>query len=371
VQDQARRKFLSAGGAAAAGVLAGCSAPQDQQATAASGKTYKWKMVTTWPPNMPVMQEGAELLAKWVGEMSGDRLQIKVYPAGAMVPALQVFETVSGGVAEMGHGAAYYWAGKVKAAQFFTAVPFGLNAQGMNAWLYDGGGLELWREIYAKYNLVPFPAGNTGVQMGGWFNKEINATSDLEGLKMRIPGLGGAVIKAAGGAPQNTAGGEIYTNLERGVIDATEWIGPYHDAIQEFHRVAKFYYYPGWHEPGPVLECTVNKAAWESLPPDLQAIVEAAAARVNAWMLAAFEARNNAALENLVAEHKVVVKKFPDAVLAEFKRLTDKVIAEQIAEDPDSQRVYEAFDKFRKGLGAWGQYSERAYHDLPGVGKDG
>ncbi len=235
-------------------------------------------MVTTWPPTLPILQDSAKLVAKWVEEMSEGRMKITVYGGGELIPSLEVFEAVTQGVAEMGHGASYYWAGKAPAAQFFGSVPFGMNAQQMISWLYSGGGLQLWEELYAPLNLVPMPVGNTGPQMGGWFKREINSPSDLQGLKMRIPGLGGDVIKRAGGSAILSALGEIYTNLERGVIDAAEWIGPYHDYLQGFHKAAEYYYYPGWQEPQTVTELMINKSAFDALPPYLQNIIRTAAA---------------------------------------------------------------------------------------------
>ena len=205
-----------------------------------SQKKYKWKMVTTWPPNFPVLGEACNHFAQWVEEMTDGQISINVYGGGELIPALECFEAVSSGAVEIGSGASYYWAGRSPATQFFTTVPFGMNAQQMNSWLYCGGGQELWKELYAGYNLVPFPAGNTGVQMAGWFNKEINTIEDFKGLKMRIPGLGGKVLERAGGSAVLSAGSEIYTNLERGVIDATEWIGPYHDYNMGFHKIAKY-----------------------------------------------------------------------------------------------------------------------------------
>ena len=327
-----------------------------------SQKTYRWKMVTTWPPHFPVMGEGADFLAKWVDEMSGGRLNIQVYGGGELVPPLQAFDAVSQGSAEMGHGASYYWAGKVPAAQFFAAVPFGMNAQQMNAWLYGSDGLKLWEEVYADFNLVPMPVGNSGTQMGGWFNKEINSLSDVKGLKMRIPGLGGKVIAKAGGAAVLSAGGEIYTNLERGVIDATEWVGPYHDYKMGFHDIAKYYYYPGWHEPGTVIELFVNKAAFEKLPKDLQRIIQTAAYRSNMWMLSEFESKNNFYLEKLIKEHNVQLKRFPKDVLASFKNYSREVIDDVTTKDPASRRVFESFDKFRKQVASWAEISEKVYH---------
>ena len=281
-------------------------------------QTYQWKLVTTWPKNFPGLGLAPENFAKNVERMSNGRLKIKVYGAGQMVPALEVFDAVSQGTAEIGHGAAYYWKGKIPASVFFTSVPFGLNAQEMNAWLHYGGGLELWREVYEPFNLIPFAAGNTGVQMAGWFNREIKSMEDIRGLRMRIPGLGGEVISRAGGLAVNIPGGELYTSMQTGVIDATEWVGPYNDLAFGFHQVAKYYYYPGWHEPGPTLELIINKQAYEGLPEDLQAIVEVAARAANQDMLDEYTARNNSALVELVETHGVQVKKLPDDVIDRF-----------------------------------------------------
>ncbi|NOZ51921.1 MAG: TRAP transporter substrate-binding protein [Gammaproteobacteria bacterium] len=324
-------------------------------------KTYHWKMVTTWPPNFPIFQEGVDRFAAEVNTMSNGRLNIKVFAGGELIPALQTFDAVSQGSVEIGHGAAYYWAGKIPAAQFFTAVPFGMNAQGMNAWLYGGGGLTLWREIYDRHNLVPFPMGNTGVQMGGWFNKKINTVKDLKGLKMRIPGLGGKVLAKAGGTPILLAGSEIYTSLERGNIDATEWVGPFHDERLGLYRAAKYYYYPGWHEPGPVLELIANKAAWQSLSDDLQKIIEVAAASANVWMLSQFEANNLSALRKLKEEHKVEVIPFPDEVITALRNHTKEVMDELSSGDAEFKKVYDAYTTFSRDNDAWNTLSEAAY----------
>ncbi len=327
-----------------------------------AAETYQMRMVTTWPPHFPVLGESADFIAQWVEEMSGGRLKIQVYGAGELVPAMESFDAVSQGVVEMGHAAAYYWAGKAPATQFFAAVPFGMNAQQMNAWLYSGGGMELWEEVYAPFNLLPMPAGNTGVQMGGWFNKEINSITDIKGLKIRMPGLGGKVIAKAEGAVTLSPGGEIYTNLERGVIDATEWVGPYHDYKLGLHKVAKYYYYPGWHEPGTVIEMFVNKAAFEKLPKDLQAIIRTAAYRANMWSLCELEAQNNAYLQKLITEHNVQLKRFPDDVLEAFKKYSQEVIDEITSKDEMSKKVYESYQKFQKEISAWAETSEKAYH---------
>ncbi len=353
-----RRSFIKKVGVGAAALTAGLAA---KAVPAFAKKTYRWKMVTTWPPHFPVLGEGADLFAKWVEEMSNGRLKITVYGGGELVPPLGVFDAVSQGTVQMGHGAAYYWAGKSPATQFFAAVPFGFNAQSMNAWILNGGGMKLWEEVYAPFNVKPFLAGNTGVQMGGWFNKEIKSIKDIKGLKMRIPGLGGKVIAKAGGNAVLVAGGEIYTNLDRGVIDATEWVGPYHDLKMGFYKAAKYYYYPGWHEPGTALEAIVNKKAWDSLPKDLQAIVDAAAYKSNMWMISEFESKNNAALVELIEKHHVKLRQFPEEVLKSLKKLSKEVLNDLAAKDPMSKKVYEHFLKFQKNIYAWNKLTEEQY----------
>ncbi len=355
-----RREFLKAAGAGAAtlatGVIAG--APY----VIASPK-FQWKMVTTWPPKMPVLQDGAERLAKRVEELSQGRLKINVYAAGELVPPLGVFDAVSQGTVECGAGAAYYWAGKAPSAQWFSAVPFGLNAQGMSAWFHAGNGLKLWEEVYAPFNVIPRPGGSTGVQMGGWFNREIKTVEDFKGLKMRIPGLGGKVLAKLGTTVVLTAGGEIFTNLERGVIDATEWVGPLHDLRMGFYKVAKYYYYPGWHEPGTYLEYIFNKKAYEALPKDLQGILDAVCVEMEHWTLAQFEAQNGTALNELVTQHKVKLMKFPDPVLDALRKITEEVLEEEAKKDAFGVKVNEDFKKFKKLIGDWGVASEQAYYN--------
>jgi len=354
-----RRDFLTKAGAGS--LIAGSAFGISKIANAKT--EYKWKMVTTWPKNFPGLGTGANTVARLITEMSGGRIQVKVYGAKELVGAFEVFDAVSRGNAEMGHGAAYYWKGKSEAAQFFAAVPFGLNAQEMNGWLYHGGGMQLWKEIYADFNLVPAAAGNTGVQMGGWFNREIKSINDMKGLKMRIPGLGGEVLKRAGGTPVSLPGGEIYTSLQSGAIDATEWVGPYNDLAFGFYKVAKYYYYPGWHEPGTTLEAMVNKKAFDALPKDLQSIVMSACKVANQDMLAEYTARNNAALHTLVNKHKVKLKQFPDDVLKKLKTLSDEVVGEIASKDKNTKKVYESFRKFRDQARAWHDVSELAYYN--------
>lgn len=350
-----RRNFLC--GAGAVGLAAGLTTTQQNHART----PYRWKMVTTWPANFPGLGRGATFLARLIEEMSGGRIQIHVYGANEYVKPLEVFDAVSGGEVQMGHGAAFYWDKVNPASRFFAAVPFGLNAQEMNAWLYHGEGQELWRELYAPHNLVPFAAGNTGVQMGGWFNREISNLKDLQGLKMRIPGLGGEVLRRAGGEPVLLPGGEIFHALQQGDIQATEWVGPYNDMALGLHKVARYYYYPGWHEPGSTVECIVNKQAFAALPADLQAIVEAATRVANQDMLAEFTAKNNRALAQLVELHSVELRRFPDEVLSYLRQLSDQVVKEQVAGDPMAQQVLDSFQKFRSQVSQWHQVSEIAY----------
>ncbi|WP_299981064.1 TRAP transporter substrate-binding protein DctP [uncultured Pseudoteredinibacter sp.] len=334
-----------------------------QQATDASHqKHYEWRMVTTWPKGLPGLGLAAENFARIVEQSSAGRLKVKVYGAGDLVPALGVFDAVSSGSVEMGHGAGYYWKGKIPASPFFTSVPFGMNAQEMNGWLFYGGGLELYREAYAPFNLMPFPAGNTGVQMAGWFNKEINNIADIKGTKMRIPGLAGEVWNRAGGVAVNIPGGELYTALQTGVIDATEWVGPYNDLALGFHQVAKYYYYPGWHEPGPTLELLVNKEAFESLPADLQSIVETTARAINQDMLDEYTARNNAALKTLISEHGVQLKQLPKEVLAELRKHADEMYSEFAQKDPFFAKVYENYREFADQAAQYHDISEQAYY---------
>lgn len=359
-----RRSFLKKAGMAGAAAVAGTMASTAAAPVIwAQDKSYQWKMVTTWPPEMPVLQTGAQRFAKRVEELSQGRMKIQVYAAGELVPALGTFDAVSQGTVEAGSGASYYWAGKVPAAQWFSAVPFGFNPQGINTWFYSGGALKLWEEVYAPFNLVPRPQGNTGVQMGGWFRKKIESVNDFKGLKMRIPGLGGKVIAKAGGTVVLLAGGEIYTSLERGVIDATEWVGPLHDLRMGFYQATKYYYYPGWHEPGTTLEVIFNKKAYDELPGDLKAILDAVAAETNLWSLCEFEAQNGEALETLITKHGVELLRFPDSVLNDFRKLSDEVLVEEAAKDPACKKVHEAYLAFKAKLARWGEISEKAYYD--------
>ncbi len=365
-----RKQFLNTSGMGLVGLgLSGCilgdQAPKaPQAATEFEEGAYQWRMVTTWPPDFPILGEAANAFAEEVRRMSGGRIQIQVYGGGELVPPLEAFDAVRQGTAEVGCGASYYWSGKSKAAQFFAAVPFGMNAQQLTAWLIDGGGYELWKELYADFNLVPIPGGNTGVQMGGWFNKRIDTVEDLRGLKMRMPGLGGQVLEAAGGAAVLVAGGEVYTSLERGVIDATEWIGPYHDYKMGFHRIAQYYYYPGWHEPGSQLEFFINKRTFDALPEDLQAICLNAGYKLQAKVLAQFDAQNALYLQKIRDEGQVQILPFPEGVLSALRQKMEEVLQEMISGDPFCRKMYASYTDFQKRIAPWTAITEKAYLEL-------
>ncbi len=352
-------------GAIGSSALIACSSEQSKINTPYINfnQSFLWKMVTTWPPNFPVVGQGCNMFADFVEKMSGGRMKIQVYGGGELIPSLECFDAVSNGAVELGHGASYYWAGKVPAGQFFASVPFGMNAQQTMAWVNNGGGDKLWEETYEPFNLLPTICGSTGAQMGGWFNKEINSPKDLDGLKMRIPGLGGKVLNKAGGSAVTVAGGEIYTNLERGVIDATEWIGPYHDYLMGFYNAAKYYYYPGWHEPGTVLELLINKPKFLELPSDLQQIVKAAAQRINTWMWMEFETQNSIYLNKLIDEEGVVPRKFPDEVLDQMRIYTQEVIGELTAQGEMEERIYKAYREFRASIDGWAAITEKVYYE--------
>lgn len=358
-----RRQFVHGATALGALTVAGCNR-QKSAATAVaatSDEKINWRMVTTWPKDFPGLGTGANRLAEAITRMSGARLNVKVYGGGELVPPFETFDAVSSGTAQIGHSAAYYWKGKALASQFFGGVPFGMTATEVNGWLYYGGGLELWQELYGQFNIVPFPAGNSGVQMGGWFNREINSVDDLKGLKMRIPGLGGEVLSRVGGLPVNIPGAEIFTALKTGIIDATEWVGPWNDLAFGLYQAAEYYYYPGWHEPGSTLECLINQDAWNALPDDLKAIVETACQAVNMNMNAEFAARNQQALKTLVDEHGVKLREFPTDVISAMRTASDEMLTELAANDPFSARVHDSYKTYLDGVRTWTGHSERSY----------
>ena len=352
-----RRQFLS--GAAVAGATAAAASTFAKPAIAQDVR--EWRMVTTWPKNFPGLGTGANLLAEYITKASDGRLKVTVFGAGEIVPAFEAIDAVGNGTVEMGHGAPYYWKGKVDATQYIAAMPFGLNAQEQNAWFQWGGGQELADKVYAELNCKFFPSGNTGTQMGGWFNKEMNTIDDYKGLKMRIPGLGGEVVKAAGANVVNLPGGEIPPALQSGAIDATEWVGPYNDLAFGLYKSAKYYYYPGWHEPATVLDNFINLDAWNALPDDLKAIVEQANRAVNQMVLSEFTARNVQALDTLRNKHGVDVRPFSDDILTGLGKLSGEVLRDLVSSNPLSQEVFESLIAFRTQSIAWSKFSEAAF----------
>lgn len=357
-----RRTFLSYLGL---GALAACTpkkpSPTSQSTSQKTDKTYSWKMVTAWPKNFPGLGTGANALAKHIEAMSGGRIKVKVFGAGELVPPLEIFDTVSRGTAELGHCAPYYWKSKHEAIQFFGATPFGLNAVETAAWLGYGGGQALWDNLYAPFGLKPFAAGFTGVQMGGWYNKEINDATAFKGLKIRMPGLGGDVLSSIGATVVNMPGGDLFQALQSGTIDATEWVGPYNDLAFGLYKAAKHYYWPGWHEPGAAIECIVNKACYDELPPDLQAVVEQACKAATYDMLAEFNARNAASLHTLLTEHKVDLRQLPADVLKVLAKASQEVLTDIAGRDPKSKAVYASITAFLSTAKGWNQISEEAY----------
>ena len=330
---------------------------------AAEKTQFKWKMVTSWPKNFPGLGVGAENLANLINVLSNNRIKIKVFGANELIPPLEVFDFVSKGGAELGHSGAYYWKGKHPGCQFFSSVPFGLNAQEMNAWLYYGEGLKLWEKLYDSFNLIPRPAGNTGAQMGGWFNKEIKSFSDLQGLKMRIPGLGGEVLSRAGGVPVTLAGAEIFTALQTGTIDATEWVGPYNDRAFGLYKAAKYYYFPGWHEPGPTIECLVNKTAYNTLPQDLQFIVDTACKAINIDMLSDYMAKNNLALQYLKSKN-IIIREFPNQIMNKLKDISKQVMEEISHYDSLTKEIYVSYNNFQKNVSPWTEISDKSFLNM-------
>jgi len=358
-----RRQFV--GGLAAAATLSACAKEQASCGPddATGQQTFEWSCVTSWPPRFPGLGMAPENLATRVEAASAGRLKIKIYGAGELVPAFEVFDAVSRGTVEMGHGASYYHKGKVDAAQFFTAIPFGMTNLELNAWLYYGGGMALWKELYEPFNLVPLPTGNTGVQMGGWFNKEINTIDDLRGLKMRIPGLGGEVLRRAGGTPVTLPGSEIFTALQTGAIDATEWVGPYNDVSFGLHKAARYYYYPGWQEPGPGLETIIHKDAWNALPADLQEIVRTTCQALTTDVAAEYTHGNALSLKQLKQDPNIELRPFPSEVLKLMRSITQEVVDELMAADPAARKIGDAYFRYLADVSANSSISDKAYFD--------
>jgi TRAP-type mannitol/chloroaromatic compound transport system substrate-binding protein len=324
-------------------------------------------MSTAWTPALDVLQGAAERLATVVQEMSGGRFRIEVFPGGQIMPPFECFEAASKGTEIQAFmGSPQYWNTREPAIEWFATVPFGMNPEGMAAWFYQGDGLKLMEEAYGAFNLVPRPAMANGPQMAGWFRKKVNTIADFKGLRMRIVSLGGRVYARAGATPVLTPGGEIYAALERGVIDTAEWIGPHYDRAIALHETARYYYYPGWHEPGTTLDFGFNKKAYDALPADLRRMLDHAAAAVQVYGHAEHHARNAIALQRLRTEFKgkVEVLAFPAPVLRDLRRLASVVLKEESEKTPMARKVHASFTKFQALLGPWDHVADGAYHQL-------
>jgi TRAP-type mannitol/chloroaromatic compound transport system substrate-binding protein len=362
-----RRRFIvRAGGlvAATAG-LAVINAPN-----VVAQPKVQWRMSTAWTAALDIIQGAAQRLGKIVEEMSGGRFRIEVFPGGQIMQPLECFDAASQGKIEAFMASDQYWVGKEPALEWFAAIPFGMNPQGMAAWYYQGDGLKLWEEAYAAFNLVPRPAMSNGPQMAGWFRKKITTIGDFKGLKMRMGApLGGKVINKAGGTTVLTPAADIYAALERGVIDASEWIGPHEDMQLGLHKTARYYYYPGWHELGTVSDFGFNKKAYEALPVDLRRTLDHAAAAVQVYSLTAYHTKNAIALERLKTEFKgkVEVLQLPVPMLRDLKKLATEVVREESEKTPMARKVHASFTKFQALLGPWEHIAEGAYHQLVSI----
>ena len=351
-----RRELIKGGFAAAA--AAGAST---LVAPAIAQSRIEIVIVSTWPRDFPGLGTGAQRFAQRLGAMSDGRFAVEYFAAGERVGAFDVFDEVASGNAQIYHGAEYYWKGKHPAWAYFTAVPFGLTYTEINAWIRFGGGQELWDELAEGSGLKNMMCGNTGVQMGGWFRKEMNSADDFKGLKMRMPGLGGDVLAKLGASPVSLPGGQIYENLISGAIDATEWVGPWNDEAMKFYEAARYYYYPGMHEPGAMLSAGINKDFWEGLSNSDKVIIEAAAAMENDVMMSEFNAKNGAALARLLNDHGVRLERFSDDIYDSFGEAAEEVFAETIAHSDLARRVHESFAQARADIGGWAKISDSEY----------
>jgi len=331
-------------------------------------ETIQWTLVTAWPKDFPIFHDGCNKLAADVKVMSKGKLNIKVLALKERFKELsELFKAVSTGRVEMGHSVAFYWAKELNEpeSQFFAAIPFGMTAKGSNAWLYNGGGLTLWRELYKKHNLYPFPMGNSGTQMGGWFNKRIRTISDFAGLNMRIGGfLNIEVLKMAGSNPVELSAGKIMEAFKSGKIDAAEWLGPHHDKALELYKVAKYYYYPGWHEPATTIELIINQNKWESLSDDLKKIIEVASSNINQWIYSQFESLNPSALRFIKKQDQVEVLEFPPEVLKKLREYTQQVMEREANKRPEFKKIYDSYERFRKDNDEWSKISDGAYEKI-------
>ncbi|MEO0982333.1 MAG: TRAP transporter substrate-binding protein [Pseudomonadota bacterium] len=364
-----RRKLLGAG-ALAAGAAA-CGAPDASEgpsAPAINRGRRRFNMVTTWPKGLPGLGSAAERVGARIEALSEGRMEVKVHAAGELVPAFQAFDAVADGAVDFYHGAEYYWQAKSKAFNFFTSIPMGMTAQEIMGWIDFGGGQALWEELSAQFGIIAFQAANTGHQMGGWYRREINTLDDFRGLKMRIPGLGGAIVRGLGGAAVALSGGEIYQALQTGAIDATEWVGPWNDFYLGFYREAPYYYGPGFHEPGSSLAVGMNRKVWDGLTPNEQAIIRAACNDVNHLSLGEFTYQNSVHLDILTREHGTQLRRFPDEVMAEVQEIAMDVRADAGAGGDVERRIYESFEASLKIMRGWASISDGAFYASREVG---
>lgn len=357
-----RRQFLTSAGISAvtSATLVSCQSQNKSTVTANSLPEIKWRMVTSWPKSLETIFGGAQTVCDRLKAMSGGKFTITPYAAGEIVPGLEVLDTVQNGTVECGHTASYYYIGKNPVLAFATSVPFGLTAEQQNAWLYHGGGLEAIQKVYGDFNIINFPAGNTGAQMGGWFKKEIKSLADLKGLKMRIPGLGGEVMSKLGVNVQVLPGGEIFLALDRGAIDAAEWVGPYDDEKLGLNKAAQYYYYPGWWEPGPTLDVLINKSAWEKLPLEYQNMFMAAAKEANINMLAQYNFLNQKSLGTLIQGGTKLVT-YPQDVMIEAQKVAFELYESNAAKDGNFKAIYEPWKAFKEGITRWNTINELSY----------
>lgn len=340
--------------------LAGAAAAVASPAIAQSQPSLKWRMVTSYPKSLDALDGGCRLLAKIVNDLTDGKFDIQVFAAGEVVPALQVLDAVQSNTVEMGHSASYYYIGKNPALAFDTCLPFGLNARQQNAWMTHGGGAALMQEVFAPYNIRVFPAGNTSAQMAGWFRKEIKTVEDFQGLKFRTGGLAGQVLAKLGVVPQQLGAADVYPALERGTIDAAEWVGPYDDERLGLQKVAKYYYAPGWAEGSAQVSLYVGQKHWDDLPANYKAAIEAACATVNGWMLAKYDNGNPAALKRLVAAG-AQVRIYSREVLNALFDATEKLYAELSAQNPQFKKVYESWNMYRQEELFWWRINELSF----------
>jgi TRAP-type mannitol/chloroaromatic compound transport system substrate-binding protein len=357
-----RRRFIATAG----GVVAAAAAAIAEAPNVIAQPKIQWRMSTAWPASLEVYHGAAERLAKVVEEMSGGRFRIDVFPEGQIMEPFDCFDAASQGKIEAFHAAGLFWDAKEPAAQWFTTVPFGMNPEGMAAWFYQGDGLKLWEETYAPFNLVPRPGNQSGPEMAGWFRKKITTMADYKRLKMRIPGLGGKVVARAGAIVVTLPASQIYGALERGVIDTSEYLGPYDDMVLGLHKTARYYYYPGWHEPGTTLVFGFNKKAYEALPADLQRTLDHAVAAAQVYGGTEFHLKNAVALEKLRSEFKghVEMLSLPVPVLRDLKRLAVEVVRQESERSPMARKVHASFTKFQSLVGPWDHVADGAYHQL-------